>query len=132
MREFCDTLSHCQLHDLGYIGARFTWCNMRQGGDFVKERLDRALATNEWNEDYPVRVVEVLANRSSDHNPLFIKFSKPLKRNRHWHRKFRFEAAWNGMEKPTTIIQQVWREANEGINAWQRVGRSCYEAKMNC
>jgi hypothetical protein len=32
MENFKDTLSQCQLHDLGYKGSRFTWCNMQLGG----------------------------------------------------------------------------------------------------
>jgi hypothetical protein len=61
-RDFYDTLRYCKLHDLGYIGARFTWSNMWEIADFVKERLDRATKTNEWRDTYPIWIVEILAN----------------------------------------------------------------------
>jgi hypothetical protein len=76
--NFCDTLRDCLLHDLGYVRAQFTWSNMRHDDDFVKERLDKATATDEWRDLYPRRVVEVLANRSSDHTLLLISFNKSL------------------------------------------------------
>lgn len=39
-----------RLYDLGWIGQNFTWCNQHEGDTFSKERLDRALANQEWFE----------------------------------------------------------------------------------
>jgi hypothetical protein len=90
MENFCNTINHCQLYDLGYRGSRFTWCNMQHNGDFVKECLDRALANDNWRDNYPMQTVEVLANRSSDHTPLFLKFSKVARRKKKKKRKQEF------------------------------------------
>jgi endonuclease/exonuclease/phosphatase family metal-dependent hydrolase len=60
--------------DLGYRGLKFTWRNKRDSAEFVKERLDRTLATGGWCAQFPMVVVEVLAALSSDHNPLWIRF----------------------------------------------------------
>jgi hypothetical protein len=117
MDEFYDTLRDYRLHDLEYVGARFMWSNMRHDNNFVKERLDRATATNEWRDLYPRQVVKVLANRSSDHTPLLINFNKRHGHQRSWRRKFHFKAKWNGKEKPKAIISSIWREVNLGANA---------------
>jgi hypothetical protein len=129
MGIFCDTLRDCLLHDLGYVGAQFTWSNMRHDGEFVKERLDRATAMDEWKDLYLRRVVEVLANRSSDHNPLLISFNGGYGRQRPWIKKFRFEAEWNGMEQPKAIIKKIWKVVNRGTSAWQRVGSKLIDSK---
>jgi hypothetical protein len=42
------------------------------------------MATDEWRDLYPRRVVEVLANRSSDHTPLLICFNKCHGSHRPW------------------------------------------------
>jgi hypothetical protein len=41
MRDFRNTLEACNLQDLGYVGSKFTWCNMRDEDSFTKERLVR-------------------------------------------------------------------------------------------
>jgi hypothetical protein len=129
MGAFCDTLRDCQLHDLGYVGAQFTWSNMRHDGEFVKERLDKATTTDEWRDLYPRRVVEVLANRSSDHNALLISFNGYYGRHKPWIKKFRFEAEWNGIEQPKAIIKKIWKVVNRGTSAWQRVGSKLIDSK---
>jgi ribonuclease HI len=103
---------------------------MRYDGEFVKERLDRATATDEWRELFPRRVVEVLPNRSSDHNPLLISFNGRDGRYRRWRKKIRFEAEWNGMEQPKAIIKRIWRVVSTGTSAWKRVGRKLCDSKI--
>jgi hypothetical protein len=44
MDQFRNALVNCQLTDLGFIGSKYTWTNCRSDGNFVKERLDRAVA----------------------------------------------------------------------------------------
>jgi polyhydroxyalkanoate synthesis regulator phasin len=91
MASFNSTLEGCRLQDMGFKGPKFTWRNGREPTSFIKERLDRALATEGWLTEFPIAVVEVLPNRTSDHNPLWIRFKpnfQPIRRPR----LFRFEA----------------------------------------
>jgi exonuclease III len=60
MQDFRDILDQCQLRDLGYRGPWFTWDNRRQGTENIRERLDRAVASNEWMELYPNAMVKHL------------------------------------------------------------------------
>jgi hypothetical protein len=69
MASFNAALETCQLRDLGFKGSNFTWRNKRELTSFIKERLDRALATEGWCNDFPEPVVVILPTRTSDHNP---------------------------------------------------------------
>ncbi|CAM8951075.1 unnamed protein product [Rhodiola kirilowii] len=42
--KFRQTISHCQLFDLGYQGSKYTYSNKRKGNEEIKCRLDRAFA----------------------------------------------------------------------------------------
>ncbi|XP_020701905.1 uncharacterized protein LOC110113605, partial [Dendrobium catenatum] len=42
-KEMVDFLNVNDLHDVGFVGPRFTWCNNKLGGDRILERLDRCL-----------------------------------------------------------------------------------------
>jgi hypothetical protein len=48
MEEFKDTLSICDLHDLGFCGLPYTSDNGRAGGANVWVRLDRVVADPAW------------------------------------------------------------------------------------
>lgn len=52
MSNFQDALDECRLMDLGFVGSRFTWFKKCANNVMVWERLDRALASNDWLEKY--------------------------------------------------------------------------------
>jgi hypothetical protein len=74
MEDFQRTLEDCGLSDLGFRGPKFTWHNGREGRAYTQERLERATANSKWCGKFGMIDVEVLASRSSDHNPLLISF----------------------------------------------------------
>lgn len=51
MNDFRSALVDCQLSDLGFTGAGFTWSNRRSDGYFTKEQLDRVVANNDGAPD---------------------------------------------------------------------------------
>lgn len=78
MDGFRTTLDFCYLHDSGFIGPKFMWCNLREDGDIIRGRLNRALASVEWRDLYSVVKVDVLATRNSDHALIVLHFQKML------------------------------------------------------
>ena len=54
VQAFRSALLHCNLTDLWYVGNAFTWNNGRHGDAYVQQRLDRACATVEWRELFPL------------------------------------------------------------------------------
>ncbi|XP_059668770.1 uncharacterized protein LOC132313844 [Cornus florida] len=67
LKSFKDFVADCQLHDLGFMGYPFTWCNNRDGDANVKERLDRVLATVDWRIQFSAAVVQHVHVVGSDH-----------------------------------------------------------------
>jgi endonuclease/exonuclease/phosphatase family metal-dependent hydrolase len=89
MRKFRATLEECNLGDPGYQGSKFTWSNKQASDRFVKERLDRAVATPDWCAHFVNAVVEILPASTSDHRPLCLQFDS---RSQIAPKLFRFEA----------------------------------------
>jgi hypothetical protein len=53
MENFRETLSDCNLHDLGYSGLPWTYNNKQSGRQNVRVRLDRAVADPSWTNLFP-------------------------------------------------------------------------------
>ena len=52
MDGFRNVINSCGFKDLGYSGTDYTWCNMQEGAGRIYLRLDRALATCDWIENF--------------------------------------------------------------------------------
>jgi hypothetical protein len=119
MRGFRDSLISCGLGDLGYKGAKYTWSNQRPSSAFVKEGLDRALATSGWCRHFPEVSVTVLPTQSSDHLPLWIQMqdSNTIRKQ---PRNFKFEASWNVDEESAEISQNTWQGGMSKIVHWEK------------
>ena len=85
IEAFQSTLEDCRLLDLGYQGQKFTWNNGRAGNDFVKERLDRVVANEEWCEIFPKVDICVEEEMSSVHCPIYVTLQEDMKRRRRTH-----------------------------------------------
>lgn len=58
--------------DLPSSGVRFTWSNNRRGPDVSYEKLDRAVATSGWMQQFRHVVLLALPIQRSDHSPLVL------------------------------------------------------------
>lgn len=114
LEPFRSAIEDCSLGDLGYKGSKFTWCNHCEGDDFIKERLDCALANAGWCAHFPDVEVEILAARSSDHKPMWVRFFQG--HNRMTRRSFRYEASWNLDDESTRVIKAEWENELAGEN----------------
>jgi hypothetical protein len=74
MERFRNTLEFCGLEDLGCVGDIFTLRNNHHdAAGYIRERLDRAVACNEWRSAFPlVRVING-DPRHSDHRPIIVE-----------------------------------------------------------
>lgn len=92
MERFRDTLSDCELFDVGYIGCWYTWAKGNSLETNIQERLDRGLATVSWLDCFPFASIRYLMNAHSDHCPLLVTtVPNPI---RHQSCSFKFEAWW--------------------------------------
>lgn len=77
--------------DMGFMGPRFTWSNLRSSiNSIILERLDRYYANPSWLSMHPDSTVTHLPRTHSNHCPLLLSLSKPPKPNY----LFRLETMW--------------------------------------
>lgn len=108
MEAFQQALEVCELSDLGYRGPKYTWSNYREGGDFMKERLDRAVANRGWCDIFHDAELVIGAVVWSDHFPLFLTFHNSGGRHKGRH-TFKYEAGWELDGTCRTLIQKTWK-----------------------
>jgi endonuclease/exonuclease/phosphatase family metal-dependent hydrolase len=56
-------------------GRKYTWVNNLATPTFQK--LDRILMTTEWEEKFPLSIVQALAREISNHTPLLLTLGEP-------------------------------------------------------
>jgi exonuclease III len=80
MENFRMALVDCGLRDLGFKGDKFTWRNNNHDAKYyIKERLDRAVASSEWCNRFPAYRVVNGDPRHSDHRPITIQIEATQK-----------------------------------------------------
>jgi hypothetical protein len=73
MDRFREALEFCELDDLGFNGDTFTWRNNSHSAEnYIKERLDRAVASEGWRQRFPAFKVTNGDPRHSDHRPVIV------------------------------------------------------------
>ncbi|KAF4400737.1 hypothetical protein G4B88_001292 [Cannabis sativa] len=90
MNGFCNALAKCGLPDMGYEGARFTWCNKHTNGSFLQERLDRMVCSSSWHSMFLNSYVSHLKLWGSDHRPLLTCILRACESRRRPKQKGRF------------------------------------------
>lgn len=78
------------LIDIDLQGISYTWTNRRECKDLIQVRLDRALITNDWYQNYYCSLT-AFVRAGSNHYPLSF-IANPISRKRNF--PFRFEKMW--------------------------------------
>uniref|UniRef100_A0ACD5YK46 Uncharacterized protein n=1 Tax=Avena sativa TaxID=4498 RepID=A0ACD5YK46_AVESA len=110
MAEFRNTLSFCDLHDLGYRGVPWTYDNKKEGSRNVKVRLDRVVASPSWFSYFSDANVSHLVSSRSDHCPILIDLEKSLNKRRP-KRPWRCEIMWEREDSLGEEIETTWRSS---------------------
>ena len=107
---FREVVQDCELHDLGFKGAPFTYDNKRNAVNTVRVRLDRAVATNEWRNLFSFASVHHILSPCSDHVAVLLKgeaAAGPV-----GPKQRRYESFW---ERDSTLPEVI-------KNSWESVG----------
>jgi len=109
-REMVDV---CGLYDLGYEGRSWTFEKRVAGGSYCQVRLDRALATPEWNSRFPDAVVHHLTAAASDHSPILMKWRPDRRRKARGKKMFRYEIMWESHNDFAPWMINTWQEGGK-------------------
>jgi hypothetical protein len=92
LQNFRRTVDELELQDLHLHGRLYTWSNERDNPTLVK--LDRALASLDWDHQFPSCHLQALSSDASDHCPLLLQTNViPAAKPR-----FHFEVFWPKFE----------------------------------
>ncbi|XP_043812746.1 uncharacterized protein LOC122723705 [Manihot esculenta] len=117
MQGFRQALEDSNLVQIPTVGSFFTWEKGRESNNLVREKLDRALATEDWACKFTNVVCSVVHIPRSDHKLLVINTTP--KDNRGDKRRFQFDNAWLCDESLAEIIKGAWgRSRNREF--WQK------------
>ena len=109
VESFRDALDDCKLEDLGYHGYPYTWNNKRPGDANTKVRLDRAMATREWRDRFPLSKLFHLSPHASDHLLVLLQTKCYAKHGANRGGGFKFEEAWLMWEECGAVIENAWQ-----------------------
>ncbi|KAI0513487.1 hypothetical protein KFK09_009511 [Dendrobium nobile] len=111
-KEMISFMNENDLHDISYVGPRFTWCNNKIGGGRILERLDRCLLNTLALNCLQVAVVRHLPRTSSDHRPIVLKIFDTFAKKRDI---LKFEDVWISYKASAHIIARVWEKKFNGF-----------------
>ena len=108
MRDFREALNECGFADLGYVGQKYTWYKQLTGRVTVWERLDKAVANNDWISLYLGTMVKHLKCGFSDHKPIIIHLEGiPIRKQKPW----RFKQVWLKEDECRAVVESAWQES---------------------
>lgn len=106
------------LREIDLTGRQFTWANNLQNPTY--EKLDRVLTSIEWEQKFPLVMVQTLQRGISDHTPLLVDSGEAV----HLGNKniFSFKTAWFEREDFLQLIAREWAAEQRGdsnVEIWQ-------------
>ena len=119
MKAFCDVLDKAGLKDLGFVRKKFTWKGHRPGV-LVLERLDQAVANNQWLSKNPGMKVQHLHSNSSNHLAIIVKLEGIIPKPNH---PFKFEQMWLQDRGCSDTVTSAWGQPLMGATMPEVAGK---------
>jgi hypothetical protein len=104
------------LREIELTGRQFTWANTLPTPTY--EKLDRVLASVEWEQKYPLVSVHAMQRAISDHTPLLVDSGEAT----HIGNKniFSFELSWFEKEDFLEMVVREWARPVAGRSSMER------------
>lgn len=125
--DFKGFINNNELLDIGFEGLPWTWSNLWEGDGEIKQRLDRALASEEWCEVFKDARVTHFEVEASDHNILLLETEPRIRKPK---RRFHFDSRWLQYREVEGIIQEAWGKNQVGSRG-VRISRKIKQCRMN-
>lgn len=104
--DYISCIDFCNLLDLGFLGAKFTWTNRKDLSNLIQQMLDRVWVNSEWKLCFLEAFVSHLARMNSDHCPLFLSLVPNL--GQRGVRPFCFQPIWLSHNGFLNIVKEAW------------------------
>ncbi|OMO64639.1 reverse transcriptase [Corchorus capsularis] len=116
MQNFSQVIEDCFFTSLPVIGPLMTW-HKKLHGEFIFERLDRALITNSWLERFSHSTEKHVISNVSDHLPLVISIQEQPTVQWRGPKPFRFESMWCTPDGFEQVVREAWtNDGHKGIS----------------
>lgn len=92
MNGFRNAIEDCNLAEIDLVEGQYTWEKSKGSPEWVRERLDRAFATQNWWHKFPLCRLSVVHTVVSDHDPICLELCSVAFSKKSF--KFKFENVW--------------------------------------
>lgn len=113
MGAFCSVLDDYKLSDIGYSGLWFTWERGNHPETNIRERLNRAIANDEWRGLFPLVKVRYLSHFFFDHCPLLVDTAEGINSSK--PRRFLYDAWWAMEEDFGKELARIWVDLSDSV-----------------
>ncbi|XP_020682983.1 uncharacterized protein LOC110099979 [Dendrobium catenatum] len=111
-QEMADFMFINDMHDLGFMGQKYTWSNNKSSNSKIWVRLDRVLMNSIGLRLAPLATVKHLIRIASYHCPLMLNLApNELKNGTRW---LRFEDIWITYPATWKIVWSKWHKQGVG------------------
>lgn len=124
MTQFLEAITDCELIDLPYVGALFTWWNKRDANP-IGNKLDMALIHGEWLQRYLQSYTKFNAGGVSDHARCMVRLSGHLDEA---IKPFWFFNFLTDNENFLPTVKEVWDSSPQLYHS--RTALSCFHKKL--
>jgi hypothetical protein len=106
------------LREIVMTGRQYTWAGSSDNP--THEKLDRVLVSTEWENNFPLTMVEARDRNILDHTPLVV--STCASTHQTGTRPFRFKRGWFLRDGFYDMVANIWKSENSrscSLERWQ-------------
>ena len=115
---FNAVIESLDLKEIVMSGHQYTWAV--PGDNPIFEKLDRVLASTDWEDKFPLSTVEPRDRDISDHTPLVLNTGASTHQIDRRH--FKFERGWLIRDSFYDMVAKIWQSETTGrtpLERWQ-------------
>ncbi|XP_020689130.2 uncharacterized protein LOC110104390 [Dendrobium catenatum] len=127
-RDMKDFMNNNDFHEIGFVGPKFTWCNIKSGSSRILARLDRCLLNSYAMNSIQLALEKHLSRVASDHCPIILEIFKPITVAR---KDLRFEDVWASYHGATALVEKYWNKIEEAEGLLEDSKLAILRSKIN-